>query len=167
MQAQQTDLARNSALDQQYFQNNLQSAGQSVQNFLGASNALNGQQALQQQWNSQLGNLGQVQQDYAQGNIDQAYNDWYQQHYGYDQQRLNNYGNALNSVAGNFQGSSTSGANPAYKPRTAGGAVAAGASGAAAGGAIGAMAAGGASGSVLPGWGTAIGAAAGLASYYL
>jgi hypothetical protein len=167
VQAQQTDLARNSALDQQYFQNGLQSAGQSVQNFLGASNALNGQQALQSQWNSQLGQLGQAQQDYAQGNIDQQYNDWYQRTYGYGQQQLANYGNALNSISGNFTGSATSGLNPAYKPRTVGGGVAAGVGGAAAGGAIGAAIAGGASGSVVPGWGTAIGAAAGLASYYL
>jgi len=87
--------------------------------------------------------------------------------YGYDQQKLNNYGNALNAIAGNFAGSSTSGANPAYKPRTVGGAVASGVGGAPAVGAIRAAIAGGASGSEVPGWGTAIGAVAGLASYYL
>lgn len=123
--------------------------------------------SLQAQWNGQAAGLGQVQQDYAQGGIDQAYNDWYQKNYGYDQQRLANYGNALNSTSGQFSGSATSGLNPAYKPRTVGGGVAAGVGGAAAGGAIGAAIAGGASGSVVPGWGTAIGAAAGLASYYL
>lgn len=99
--------------------------------------------ALQAQFNGQLAGLGQVQQDYNQGNIDQAYNDWYMRNYGYDQQRLANFGNALNSTSGQFQGTATTGLNPAYKPRTVGGAVASGASGAAAGGAIGAMIAGG------------------------
>jgi hypothetical protein len=95
-----------------------------------------------------------VQQDYAQGNIDQAYNDWYQKNYGYDQQKINNYGQALNSISGNFSSQSATGANPAYKPRTAGGALASTAGGAAAGSAFGP-------------WGTVIGGAAGLASYYL
>jgi len=167
VQAQQTDLARNSALYQQQFQNQLSSAQQNAQNILGASGQLTGQQALQAQYNGQLAGLGQVQQDYTQGGIDQQYNDWYQRTYGYGQQQLANYGNALNSISGNFTGSATSGLNPAYKPRTVGGGVAAGVGGAAAGGAIGAAIAGGASGSVVPGWGTAIGAAAGLASYYL
>lgn len=161
------DLQNQQQLWQQGFQNQLAASQNNAQNILGASNALNGAQAIQAQWNSQLAGLGQIQQDYAQGNIDQAYNDWYQRNYGYDQQRLANYGNALNSVAGQFQGSATSGLNPAYKPRTVGGAVAAGAGGAATGGAIGAAIAGGSAGSVAPGWGTAIGAAAGLASYYL
>lgn len=94
--------------------------------------------ALQAQYNGQLAQAGQVQQDYNQGNIDQAYNDWYQQNYGYDQQRLANYGNALNSTAGQFAGSATSGANPAYKPKTTGGGIAATAGGALAGAAAGA-----------------------------
>jgi len=167
VQAQQTDLARNSALAQQGFQNQLSASQNNAGNILNASNALNGVNALRSQYNSQLAGLGQLQQDYSQGNIDQAYNDWYQRTYGYGQQQLANYGNALNSISGNFTGSATSGLNPAYKPRTVGGGVAAGVGGAAAGGAIGAAIAGGASGSVVPGWGTAIGAAAGLASYYL
>jgi len=87
--------------------------------------------------------------------------------YGYDQQRLANFGNALNSVAGQFQGTATSGTNPAYKPRTAGGAIASGASGAAAGSAIGSMMAGAQAGSAGSYWGAGIGALAGLASYYL
>lgn len=129
---------------------------------LGASSALNGVNSLQAQWNGQLANLGQVQQDKAQGDIDQAYNDWYMQNYGYDQQKTNNYGNALNAVAGNFTGSSVTGANPAYKPRTTGGGIAAVGSGALSGAAM---------GSVIPGFGTAAGAvvggAMGAAGYYL
>jgi hypothetical protein len=109
-----------------------------------------------------------VQQDKAQGDIDQAYNDWYQRNYGYSQQKLNNYGNALNAIAGNFSGSSTSGANPAYKPRTAGGAAVSGLGGAAAGASLGAAIGGGAAtGSAAGPWGAAIGAGVGLASYYL
>jgi len=118
--------------------------------------------ALQAQYNGQLAGLGQVQQDYAQGNIDQAYNDWYQRNYGYDQQRLANYGNALNSTSGQFASSATTGANPAYKPRTTGGALASAGAGAATGAYL---------GSVVPGIGTAIGAVAGgilgAGSYYL
>ncbi|WP_448098148.1 hypothetical protein [Luteibacter yeojuensis] len=88
--------------------------------------------------------------------------------FGYDQQKLANYGNALNSIAGNFQSTATSGLNPAYKPRTAGGAVASGVGGAAAGASLGAAIGGGAAtGSTAGPWGAAIGAAAGLASYYL
>lgn len=122
---------------------------------LGASQALNGAAALQSQFNGQLGAYGQIQQDKAQGDIDQAYNDWYQRNYGYDQQRINNIGNVLSGISGNYQGSSTSGANPAYKPRTAGGALGSAAAGAAAGTAI------------MPGWGTAVGGAVGALSYYL
>jgi hypothetical protein len=123
---------------------------------------------LQAQYNSQLAGIGQVYQDNAQGNIDQAYNDWYQKNYGYGQQQLNNYGNALNSISGNFTGSATSGLNPAYKPRTAGGAAVSGLGGAAAGASLGAAIGGGAAtGSTAGPWGAAIGAAAGLASYYL
>jgi hypothetical protein len=165
--AQQTDLARNSALSQQDWQNQLSAAQQNSANVINGSTGLNAANAIQSQYNQQLNQFGQVQQDYAQGNIDQAYNDWYQQNYGYDQQRLANFGNALNSTAGQFAGSATSGLNPAYKPRTVGGAVASGAGGAAAGGALGAAIAGGSAGSVAPGWGTAIGAGIGLASYYL
>lgn len=161
------DLQNQQQLWQQGFQNQLATSQNNAQNILGASNALNGASALQAQFNGQLAGLGQVYQDYNQGNIDQQYNDWYQRHFGYDQQRLTNLGNALNSTAGQFQGSATSGLNPAYKPRTVGGAVASGVGGAAAGGAIGAAIAGGSAGSVAPGWGTAIGAVAGLASYYL
>lgn len=161
------DLQNQQQLWQQGFQNQLAASQNNTQSILGAVQGIAGQNALQAQFNSQLAGLGQVQQDYAQGNIDQAYNDWYQRNYGYDQQRLANYGNALNSTAGQFQGSATSGLNPAYKPRTTGGAIAAGAGGAAAGSAIGAAIAGGSAGSAVPGWGTAIGAAAGLASYYL
>jgi hypothetical protein len=117
---------------------------------------------LQAQYNSQLAGIGQVYQDQAQGNIDQAYNDWYQKTYGYDQQKLNNYGNALNAVSGNFTGSAVTGANPAYKPRTVGGAATSALGGAATGAAL---------GSVVPGIGTAIGAVAGgvmgAAGYYL
>ncbi|WNL47915.1 hypothetical protein RKE25_09915 [Dyella sp. BiH032] len=88
--------------------------------------------------------------------------------YGYDQQRLANFGNALNSVAGQFQGTATTGLNPAYKPRTAGGAIASGVGGAAVGASLGASIGGGAAaGSTAGPWGAAIGAAAGLASYYL
>lgn len=96
-----------------------------------------------------------MQQQYQQGLYDQAANNWYNQNYGYDQQKLANYGNALNSVQGAFQGSSTTGLNPAYQPRSAGGALTSAAGGAAAGTAI------------MPGWGTAIGGAAGLLGYYL
>lgn len=160
--AQQTDLARNSAIAQQDWQNRLQANQQNATNIINGSQGLNAANAIQQGYLGQLGQYGQIQQDFAQGNIDQAYNDWYQKHYGYDQQRLNNYGNALNSISGNFQGSSTSGANPAYKPRTAGGAAAAGLGGAATGAYI---------GSVVPGIGTAIGAVAGgvlgAGAYYL
>ncbi|SFE40369.1 hypothetical protein SAMN02799615_00963 [Dyella marensis] len=115
----------------------------------------------------QYGSLSPLIQDYNQGAINQNYNDWYMRNYGYAQQQLNNYGNALNSISGNFTGSATSGLNPAYKPRTAGGALASAGGGAAAGGAIGSMIAGGAAGSVAPGWGTAIGAGVGLLGYYL
>lgn len=109
-----------------------------------------------------------MQQDQAQGNIDQDYNNWYQQNFGYDQQKLANYGNALNSISGNFQSSATSGLNPAYKPRTAAGAAVSGLGGAAAGASLGAAIGGGAAtGSTAGPWGAAIGAAAGLASYYL
>lgn len=157
-----SDLQNQQNLWQQGFQNQLAANQQNAGNILGASQALNGAQSLQAQFNGQLAGLGQVQQDYAQGNIDQLYNDWYQQHYGYDQQRLANLGNALNSSAGNFTSSATTGANPAYKPRTAGGAAAS-----AAGGAL----SGAAAGSVIPGLGTVaggvIGGIGGLASYYL
>ncbi|MGN6479875.1 hypothetical protein [Luteibacter sp.] len=123
---------------------------------------------MQAQYNSQLAGLGQVYQDWQQGGIDQAYNDWYQKNYGYDQQRLANFGNALNSTAGQFQGSATSGLNPAYKPRTVGGGVASGAAGAAAGASIGSAIGGGAAaGSTAGPWGALIGAGVGLASYYL
>lgn len=152
---------------QQGFQNQLSAQGQNAQNILGASSALNGVNALQSQYNGQLAGLGQLQQDYAQGNIDQQYNDWYQRTYGYGQQQLANYGNALNSISGNFTGSATSGLNPAYKPHTVGGGIAAGAGGAAAGSAIGSAIAGGATGSTAGPWGAAIGAGVGLASYYL
>jgi hypothetical protein len=110
--------------------------------------------ALQAQYNSQLANMGQVYQDKAQGDIDQQYNDWYQKNYGYDQQKLNNYGNALNSISGNFQGQATTGANPAYKPRTTGGALASAGSGAMAG-------------SYWGPWGALAGGVIGGASYYL
>jgi len=46
VQAQQTDLARNSALYQQQFQNQLSAAGQNAQNILGASSQINGTDAL-------------------------------------------------------------------------------------------------------------------------
>lgn len=117
---------------------------------------------MQAQYNGQLAGYGQTQQDYAQGNINQAYNDWYQKNYGYGQQQINNYGNALNAVSGQFQGSATTGANPAYQPRTVGGAATSALGGAATGAAL---------GSVVPGIGTAIGAVAGgvmgAAGYYL
>lgn len=84
------------------------------------------------------------------------------QNYGYQQQQLNNYGNALNAIAGNFTGSATTGLNPNYQARTAGGGIAS-----AAGGAL----TGAAAGSVIPGLGTVaggvIGGAAGLLGYYL
>jgi len=166
--AQQTDLARNSALSQQGFQNQLSAAQQNAANVINGSQGMNAANAIQQQYLNQLSGYGQVQQDYSQGNINQAYNDWYQQNYGYDQQRLNNYGNALNSISGNFQGSATTGANPAYKPRTAGGAAVAGLGGAAAGASIGSAIGGGAAaGSTAGPWGAVIGAGVGLASYYL
>ncbi|HVI55486.1 MAG TPA: hypothetical protein VM621_10605 [Luteibacter sp.] len=147
---------------QQGFQNQLAASQNNSQNILGASNALNGASALQAQYNGQLANLGQVYQDYNQGGINQDYNDWYQKNYGYGQQQLANYGNALNSISGNFAGSATTGANPAYKPRTVGGAATSALGGAATGAAI---------GSVVPGIGTAIGAIGGgivgAAGYYL
>ncbi|UPG96338.1 hypothetical protein [Luteibacter aegosomatissinici] len=121
---------------------------------------------MQAQYNGQLAGLGQVQQDFAQGNIDQQYNDWYQRMYGYDQQRLANLGNALNSSAGNFTSSATSGLNPAYKPRTAGGAVAAAGGGALAGAATGATI-GAAGGPIGAGAGAVIGGGLALAGYYL
>lgn len=152
--AQQTDLARNSAIAQQDWQNRLQANQQNATNIINGSQGLNAVNAIQQGYLGQLGQYGQIQQDFAQGNIDQAYNDWYQKNYGYDQQKLNNYGNALNSISGNFQGSSVTGANPAYKPRTAGGALAAGASGAAAGSSFGP-------------WGALIGGVVGAGAYYL
>lgn len=77
------------------------------------------------------------------------------QNYGYQQQQLSNYGNALNAISGNFTGSATTAANPNYQAKTAGGALTATAGGAAAGTAI------------MPGWGTAIGAGVGLLGYYL
>jgi len=94
--------------------------------------------------------------------MDQAANNWYNQTYGYDQQRLANMGQALNSVQGAFQGQQTTGLNPAYRGRTGGGALASGLGGAATGAAL---------GSVVPGIGTAAGAigggAIGLLGYYL
>jgi len=160
--AQQTDLARNSALSQQQFQNQLSASQQNAANVLNGSQGMNAINAIQQQYLNQLSGYGQTQQDYAQGNIDQAYNDWYMQNYGYDQQKLNNYGNALNSISGNFQGSATTGANPAYKPKTAGGAATAALGGAATGAAV---------GSVVPVIGTGIGAIGGAivgaGAYYL
>lgn len=160
--AQQTDLARNSALAQQDFQNKLSASQQNSANIVNGSNGLNSLNQVQQGYLNQYNQYGQLQQDYAQGNIDQAYNDWYQKNYGYDQQKLNNYGNALNSISGNFQGSATTGANPAYKPKTAGGAATAALGGAATGAAI---------GSVVPVIGTGIGAIGGAivgaGSYYL
>jgi hypothetical protein len=152
--AQQTDLARNSALAQQDWQNLLSANQQNAANVVNGSQGLNAVNQLQQGYLGALGGYGQIQQDFAQGNIDQAYNDWYQKNYGYDQQKLNNYGNALNSISGNFQGSSATGANPAYKPRTAGGALAAGASGALAGSSFGP-------------WGALIGGVVGAGAYYL
>ncbi|MBB3226991.1 hypothetical protein FHW69_001592 [Luteibacter sp. Sphag1AF] len=140
---------------QQGFQNQLAAAQQNAGTILNASNAITGTGALQNQYLNSYAGLGQLQQDYNQGNIDQAYNDWYQKNYGYDQQRLANYGNALNSTSGSFQSTATTGANPAYRPKTAGGALASAGAGAAAGSQI------------YPGWGTAIGAAAGALSYYL
>jgi hypothetical protein len=74
--------------------------------------------------------------------------------YGYDQQRLANFGNALNSTSGQFASTATTGANPAYKPKTAGGALASAGAGAAAGASFGP-------------WGAAIGGVVGAASYYL
>lgn len=65
-----TDLQNQQQLWQQGFQNQLAASQNNAQNILGASNAINGAQALQAQWNSQLAGLGQLQQDYAQGNID-------------------------------------------------------------------------------------------------
>jgi hypothetical protein len=61
VQAQQTDLARNSALSQQQFQNQLSAQGQNAQNMLGASQALTGASALQSQYNGQLAGIGQAQ----------------------------------------------------------------------------------------------------------
>lgn len=87
--------------------------------------------------------------------MDQAANNWYNQTYGYDQQRLANMGQALNSVQGAFQGQQTTGLNPAYKPRSTGGALASAAGGAATGMAVGGP------------WGAAIGGGVGLLGYYL
>jgi hypothetical protein len=155
-------LNRNAALYQQGFQNQLSASQQNTANAVNASSGLNAINATQQGYLNQLNNYGQTQQDFAQGNIDQAYNNWYQQNYGYDQQKLNNYGNALNSISGNFQGSATTGANPAYKPKTAGGAATAALGGAATGAAV---------GSVVPVIGTGIGAIGGAivgaGAYYL
>lgn len=57
-------------------------------------------------------------------------------------------------MSGQFTGSSTSGANPAYKPRTAGGALASAGAGAA-------------TGAMFGPWGAVAGGAIGAASYYL
>ena len=166
--AQQTDMARNSAIYQQDFQNQLSASQQNSANIVSGSQGLNALNATQLGYLNAYNQYGQLQQDQNQGNIDQDYNDWYQANYGYDQQRLNNYGNALNSISGNFIGSATSGANPAYKPKTAGGAAVAGLGGAAAGASIGSAIGGGAAaGSAGGPWGAVIGAGVGLASYYL
>lgn len=154
VQAQQTDLARNSALSQQGFENQLAANNQNASNILNASTGINGANALQAQFLGQYAGLAGQQQATQQQDLDQAYQDWYTQNYGYDQQRLNNVGQALNATSGNFQSSATTGPNPAYKAKTAGGALASAAGGAAAGSAFGP-------------WGTAIGGVLGAGSYYL
>lgn len=103
----------------------------------------------------QYANLAGLQQQYNQGVLDQNANNWYNQNYGYDQQKLANYGNALNSVQGAFQGSSTTGLNPAYQPRSTGGALSSAAGGALAGASVGGP------------WGAAIGGGLGLLGYYI
>jgi hypothetical protein len=110
--------------------------------------------------------LAGLQQQYQQGLYDQNANNWYNQTYGYDQQRLANMGQALNSVQGAFQGSSQTGLNPLYQPRTAGGAIASAGGGALAGAATGATI-GAAGGPIGAGGGALIGGAAGLLGYYL
>lgn len=155
VQAQQTDLARNSALAQQGFENKLAANNQNASNILNASTGINGINALQAQYLGQYANMGNGAQQTNQNALDQAYQDWYMKNYGYDTQRLNNLGQALNSVQGGFQSQAVTGPNPNYHPRTAGGAMASAAAGAAAGSQI------------YPGWGTAIGAVAGAAMYYL
>jgi len=114
----------------------------------------------------QYSNLAGLQQDYNQGNINQAYNDWYMRNYGYAQQQLNNYGNALNAISGNFTGSATTGLNPNYKPRSVGGALASAGGGAMSGAAAGAMW-GAAGGPIGAGTGALIGGGMGLLGYYL
>lgn len=76
-------------------------------------------------------------------------------------------GQALNSVQGAFQGQQSVGLNPAYKARSAGGALASGLGGAATGSAIGSAIGGGAAGSMAGPYGAAIGAGMGLLGYYL
>jgi hypothetical protein len=148
-------LNRNSALYQQGIQNQLSAAQQNAQIQSVGAAGLGQQTAMQQNYNSQLSQLGQVYQDYAQGNINQDYNNWYQANGGYQQTQLNNYGQALAAINGGFSTSATTGANPAYQARTAGGALASAGSGALAGAAVGGP------------WGAAIGGVIGGASYYL
>lgn len=155
-------LNRNSALYQQGIQNQLTAAAQNAQIQSTGAAGLGQQTAMQQNYNSQLAQLGQVYQDYDQGNINQDYNNWYMANGGYSQQQLSNYGQALSAINGGFSTSAATGANPAYQPRTVGGALTSAGAGAATGAAL---------GSIVPGIGTAIGGVvggvAGAASYYL
>lgn len=63
---------------------------------------MTGANALQSQFLGQYGNLAGGQQQVNQALLDQQANNWYNQAYGYDQQRLANMGQALNSVQGAF-----------------------------------------------------------------
>lgn len=98
VQAQQTDLARNASLYQQDVANRMGAAQQNAGLILNASQGITGANALQSQFLGQYGNLAGGQQQYQQALLDQAANNWYNQTYGYDQQRLANMGQALNSV---------------------------------------------------------------------
>ena len=71
---------------QQGIQNQLGAAQQNGGLILNASQGITGANALQSQFLGQCSNLAGLQQDYNQGNINQAYNDWYMRNYGYAQQ---------------------------------------------------------------------------------
>lgn len=155
LNAQQTDLARNAGIYQQGVQNQLSAAQQNAGNILNASQGITGANALQSQFLGQYANLAGLGQQYNQGILDQAANNWYNQNYGYKQSQLGSMGDVLSAASGTYRGQTSTAPNPAYQPKTAGGAATAAAGGAAAGTAI------------MPGWGTAIGAGVGLLGYYL
>lgn len=143
-------------------QNQLSAAQQNAGNILNASQGITGANALQSQFLGQYGNLGSLAQQYQQGLYDQAANNWYNQNYGFQQSQLGSMGDVLSAASGTYRGQTSTAPNPAYQPRSLGGALTSAGGGAATGAAI---------GSIVPGIGTGIGAvaggAAGLLGYYL